>query len=213
MGDERLRAGGLVQAHGTGTPQNRVTESRIISDVATAFGHQQLSVAAIKSYVGHSLGAAAGDQLSAMLGIWDHGWVPGIGTIDAVADDVSKDGLHFALGHEALDRADYALINSKGFGGNNATAALLAPETTATLLRRHHGESAMDGWSRAHEAVAAARGETEAARLRGDWSPIYRFNDGVLSDEDIEVSDQRVALGDIEVTLNTDVPSAWRLDD
>ena len=59
LGEERLRHRGMVQAHGTGTPQNRVTESALLSKVAKAFGVSEWPVAAIKSYVGHSLGAAS----------------------------------------------------------------------------------------------------------------------------------------------------------
>jgi acetoacetyl-[acyl-carrier protein] synthase len=41
VGEDRLRHGGLVQAHGTGTPQNRVTESHILNEVARQFGIEQ----------------------------------------------------------------------------------------------------------------------------------------------------------------------------
>ena len=54
LGDERLKHRGMVQAHGTGTPQNRVTESTLLNKVAKAFGVSEWPVAAIKSYVGHS---------------------------------------------------------------------------------------------------------------------------------------------------------------
>ena len=82
LGSQRLREGGMVQAHGTGTPQNRVTESTLLSKVAQAFDIKDWPVAAIKSFVGHSLAAAAGDQLTATLGIWQHGIIPAIHTID-----------------------------------------------------------------------------------------------------------------------------------
>ena len=37
IGRKRLQSRGMVQAHGTGTPQNRVTESTLLSKVAAAF--------------------------------------------------------------------------------------------------------------------------------------------------------------------------------
>jgi acetoacetyl-[acyl-carrier protein] synthase len=52
VGEDALRRGGLVQAHGTGTPQNRVTESEILSRIAEAFGIEEWPVAAIKCYLG-----------------------------------------------------------------------------------------------------------------------------------------------------------------
>ena len=117
LGEERLRHRGMVQAHGTGTPQNRVTESALLSKVAKAFGVSEWPVAAIKSYVGHSLGAAAGDQLTATLGIWQHGVIPEINTVDSLAEDVVTECLSFALKKRSAEELDYALINSKGFGG------------------------------------------------------------------------------------------------
>jgi acetoacetyl-[acyl-carrier protein] synthase len=42
VGEAALRGGGFVQAHGTGTPQNRVTESRILERVAAGLWHRRL---------------------------------------------------------------------------------------------------------------------------------------------------------------------------
>ena len=38
IGEQRLREATFVQAHGTGTPQNRVTEAAILNKVASTFG-------------------------------------------------------------------------------------------------------------------------------------------------------------------------------
>ena len=43
VGEESIRRRSFVQAHGTGTPQNRTTESQIMSGVAKAFGIEQLA--------------------------------------------------------------------------------------------------------------------------------------------------------------------------
>ena len=88
VGDELLRTAGFVHAHGTGTPQNRVTESAILNKVAAAFGISDWPVAAVKCYLGHSLAVASGDQLAMALGTWDSGWLPGIETSDTLAEDV-----------------------------------------------------------------------------------------------------------------------------
>ena len=50
LGEKAFRHGGLVQAHGTGTPQNRTTESQILSRCAGAFGLEDLPVTALKCY-------------------------------------------------------------------------------------------------------------------------------------------------------------------
>jgi acetoacetyl-[acyl-carrier protein] synthase len=211
LGDERLGRRGMVQAHGTGTPQNRVTESTLLSKVARAFGVKEWPVAAIKSYVGHSLGAAAGDQLTAMLGIWQHNVVPRIQSIEAIADDVATERLAFALSERASEDLDYALINSKGFGGNNATAALLSPLTTEALLKKHHGDKAMTVWRRRREANFAAQEEIEASRLAGQWSPQYRFDEGVLTDADVTVTQDGVVFGERTIALRANLPDSWRV--
>ena len=202
--------GGVVQAHGTSTPQNRVTESQIMSRVASAMGVDNWTVGAIKSFIGHSLGAAAGDQLSAMLGIWDTGIMPGITTVNALADDVETSGLTFPLETLSCEAPDYALINSKGFGGNNATAAVLGPDLTQKLLARHHGSQEFSAWQDKHADVQEARAKTESVRLAGHWSPQYRFNDGVLDNGAVQVSDDEIVLGQRVVKLASSIPDSWK---
>ena len=88
LGEESVQQRSLIQAHGTSTPQNRVTESHILNETAKAFGIEKWPVVAVKAFLGHSIGVSAGDQIMATLGIWDEGIIPGIATIDHVAADV-----------------------------------------------------------------------------------------------------------------------------
>ena len=108
-----------VHAHGTGTPQNRVTESHILSLASRAFGLADWPVVAIKAQLGHSMGPAGGDQLMAALGFWSRGILPGIVSTPALADDVHRDGLDFVLQHREVDpkSMDVVFLNAKGFGG------------------------------------------------------------------------------------------------
>ena len=212
LGEDRLRYRGMVQAHGTGTPQNRVTESALLSKVAKAFGVSEWPVAAIKSYVGHSLGAAAGDQLTATLGIWEHGVIPTINTVNALAGDVVTERLAFALNPRSADELDYALINSKGFGGNNATAALLSPAATTGLLKRHHGARAIADWRDKLAVVMETQLDIEAKRLADEWSPSYRFDEDVLTDADVSVTASGIEMGGRQIDLRDDVPEGWRFD-
>ena len=207
LGEASFKRDGLVMAHGTGTPQNRTSESAIFSTVANALSVDDWRVSAIKSHTGHSLGAAAGDQISTLLGIWDSGWVPGIGSIDNLADDVVTDRLSFALRDVETADCSYALVNSKGFGGNNATATVLSPEVSLKLLEQRHSQVAMSQWQTANEAVEQSRNDIERARLNGDWQPTYRFNDGVLSDDDIRVESGQLVIGDLTIDTNERIVS------
>ncbi len=87
LGEDSLRHNTFIQAHGTGTPQNRVTESAILEDVARQFGVSNWKVSAVKSYLGHSLGVAGADQLASSLGIWQYGVLPGILTTESIAEE------------------------------------------------------------------------------------------------------------------------------
>ena len=131
--------------------------------------------------------------------------------VETIADDVVTEGLAFALSERESEDIDYALINSKGFGGNNATAALLSPSTTEELLAKHHGDKAIMAWRRQQEVTLVAQDEIEASRLAGDWSPQYRFDEGVLTDADVTVTENSVAFGERTIAVRADLPDAWRV--
>jgi acetoacetyl-[acyl-carrier protein] synthase len=178
--------------------------------VARAVGIEHWPVAAIKCYVGHSLASSSGDQIAATLGTWDQGWLPGIRTTTALAGDVATDNLAFNLEHRELDLSvqRYALINSKGFGGNNATAALLSPVQTMSMLRDRHGEQALQQWQRAQEPVQLAREYRESRVLAGKEGPRYLFDNNVLGDASVTFDDQGVSIGGLHVSLTPPNPLA-----
>jgi acetoacetyl-[acyl-carrier protein] synthase len=195
LGESALRDT-YIHAHGTGTPQNRVTESHILNEMAGVFGIERWLVAAVKAYVGHSLAPAGGDQLTALLGAWRHGIVPGITTIDHVAEDVHSSHLNFPMDHVELapDAMKAAFVNSKGFGGNNATAAFLSPTVTASMLEKRWGREAMNGWRSRNEAITAAGERYDDAMLEPTLEPIYRFGEGVLEGADLTIDASSIRL-------------------
>jgi len=209
VGDDLLRRGGMVQAHGTGTPQNRVSEAEILSQTAAAFAIEDWPVVAPKCYLGHSIGTASGDQISNMLGIWEQGVVPGISTIEAIADDVQQAHLAFSMTHREVDpqQQAYAVINSKGFGGNNASATLLGPEVARKMLRARYSADEWRAWERANEAVLERRAAYDDGVIAGTVDPVYKFDHGVLHDADVEVSPESVRVGAFTVEL--DIPSPY----
>ncbi len=187
VGERSIQQRSFVQAHGTGTPQNRVTESHVLNECAKAFGIERWPLAAVKCFLGHSIGVAGGDQISSTLGVWAHGILPGIRTIDHVADDVHDSNLLISSKHGefAKDALDVAIINAKGFGGNNASASLLAPHVVDAMLEKKHGKKAVAQWRSRNEPVAAAADAYDRRALAGDAEPIYKFNHNVLSGDNI----------------------------
>ena len=204
IGDKALRRGGLVQAHGTGTPQNRVSEAEILSRTAQAFGIDEWPVIAAKCYLGHSIGSAAGDQISTTLGIWHHGILPGITTIDAIAADVRQDHLAFSTEHREVDTAEqkYAIINSKGFGGNNASASLMSPLAAQRMLQTRYSGQAWKKWEQANERVRERQQAYDDGMIAGTISPVYKFDHGVLGDGDVKVGAQQLTIGPHTVRLD-----------
>ncbi|MDE9564249.1 beta-ketoacyl synthase [Xenorhabdus bovienii] len=194
-----------VQAHGTGTPQNRVTESHIINEVAKVFGLKCWDVTAIKSYVGHSIAASAGDQLACTLGVWQYGWIPGIKTIDHIAEDVHATNLNilmqnkFAGEHGEEMRA--TIINTKGFGGNNASAVILSPQQTMQMLNKKHGSSAVCTYHQRNQIVKRISEDQDRAICRGEESVVYNFGNAVMQSSDIKLSRQEVKLSGFKHTI------------
>ena len=211
LGEDGLRNGTHMQAHGTGTPQNRVTESDILSRLAGTFGVDRWPVAAIKSYVGHSMAPAGGDQLAAVLGTWHDGWLPGIRSIDHVADDVATDNLALAMDHTELDESQRqaAFINSKGFGGNNATGLVMSPAWTHKMLTQRWGTNAMSGHASRAGAVAAAAHDYDDTMCTETVESIYQFGEGVLTGDDIEITDQEIRLPGFGLPIDLDIPNPF----
>ncbi len=208
VGNKGLRRGGLVQAHGTGTPQNRVSEAEILSRTARAFGMDEWPVIAAKCYLGHSIGSAAGDQISTTLGIWHHGILPGITTIDAIAADVRQDHLAFCTEHREVDVAEqkYAIINSKGFGGNNASACLMSPTATRQMLQARYSKQAWRKREQANEHVRERQQKYDDDMIASIVSPVYKFDHGVFDDSDVEVGVQQLTIGRHTVRLDQTSP-------
>lgn len=111
---------GYVNAHGTSTPYNDKFETLAIKSV---FGEhaKQLAVSSTKSMTGHLLGASGAVEAIACLLALHEGFVHG--TMGMQNQDPDLD-LNY-LPNAGVDMSvDYALSNSLGFGGHNATLVL-----------------------------------------------------------------------------------------
>ncbi len=196
IGKDGLTQRTFIQAHGTSTPQNRVTESHVLSKSATSFGATNMPVTAIKAYLGHSQGTAGGDQLHLSLGVWKDGILPGIITSSELADDVYQDGLHFQMKHQEYGKKyfDAALLNSKGFGGNNATAVLLAPHKVIEMLSKRYSQAQLDKYREKNITVKESAAAYNQAAIHGESRPIYKFGFNVLGGEDLIISETEIRL-------------------
>ncbi|MCY1274267.1 Beta-ketoacyl-[acyl-carrier-protein] synthase FabY [compost metagenome] len=195
VGLDNVRKHSFVHAHGSSTPANRVTESELLDRVAGAFGIEQWPVTAVKAYVGHSLAAASADQVISALGTFRYGIVPGIKTIDKVADDVHRQNLHIvARQDEQHPDVEVSFINSKGFGGNNATAVLLAPRRVEKMLRKRYGDAAFEDYLKRREQTRANAAAYDQQALKGQFDIIYNFGSDMIDDQAIELGTESIKV-------------------
>lgn len=213
LGDKALKERSFLHAHGTSTPKNRITESHVFDEIARANGISDWPVVAIKAFIGHSQGSAAGDQLASALGSFAHDLLPGIPTLDAVADDVYADRLRLSQTAQAL-HADAAFINAKGFGGNNATGVVLSPAVTERLLTQRHGTAAINAWKVRREATREMATAYLTQADRGHYAPRYQFGEAVLEGPELDIHADRIHIPgyDHAVSLTSDNPFG-RLDE
>ncbi len=195
----------FVQAHGTGTPQNRVTESHILNEVAKTFDIDNWAVTAIKSYVGHSMSVAAGDQLMASLGVWQYGWVPGITTIDHIADDVHQSNLNILTEHAFAGQRgeDYkaVILNAKGFGGNNATGLVLSPNQTLSMLQSKYGADVITAYHEKNVVIQANSLENDQQTCLGNEKIRYKFGENVMDETSVSMTQNEIRLSEFEQAI------------
>ena len=211
LGEEILQTGSFMQAHGTGTPQNRVTESHILNEMAKNFGIDSWLTGAVKCYLGHSMAPAGGDQLSAILGIWEDGWFPGINTIDHIADDVHDSNLTLPFNHVELDPSSMPIgfVNSKGFGGNNATGVFISPAKTKTLLEKRWGTKNIARHDKLSEKVQQTAEEYNQKADDDKTKSVYQFGVGVVEGEELGISKEEIVIPGFDQSINLELESPY----
>ena len=83
-------------------------------------------------------------------------------------------------------------MNSKGFGGNNATGFFMSPQQTERMLEKRYGTKAFTAAKQRQEAVEQKAQNYNDAAENGDIAPIYQFGEGVLEGSDLTITDQEI---------------------
>lgn len=193
VGEESVQQRSFIQAHGSSTPQNRITESMIFDKVADTFSINNWPVTAVKAFVAHPLGPASGDQLANTLGVFADGIIPGIKTTEAVAPDVLDKNLDILLKDKPA-QMDVAFLNSKGFGGNNATATVLSPGIVEAMLEKRYGTEAYAEYSDKRAKTREQASEYDQKANQGDLNVIYNFGSGIIEDHEITIAKDGVQI-------------------
>ncbi len=121
---EALRDGGIdasqvdyINAHGTSTPLNDKTETKVFKEVLGLDNAYKVSVSSTKSMTGHMIGAAAAVEAVATVLAMQNSIVPPTINYEEPDPDCDLD----VTPNVAKERSvRYALKNSLGFGGHNA---------------------------------------------------------------------------------------------
>ncbi|WP_420441092.1 beta-ketoacyl-ACP synthase II [Candidatus Palauibacter sp.] len=111
---------GYINAHGTSTPANDVSETKAIKDVLGDHAYS-IVVGSTKSMTGHTLGAAGAIEGAISALVCRHGIIPP--TINFEQADPECD-LEYAHGGVLEREVEVALSNSFGFGGHNVCLAV-----------------------------------------------------------------------------------------
>ena len=201
LGKEALQERSFILAHGSSTPQNRVTESLIYHKVAECFNIKNWPVAAPKAYVGHTLGPASGDQMAMALGIFSDNIMPGITTIDEVAEDVHNEHLNIATEHWYCPDMDIAFINSKGFGGNNATATVFSPKVSLAMMAKRYNAETMATYQQKLVAVEQAQQVYRDNANKGQFNLIYKFGEGLINEANIELTSDSLTFAEFKNSI------------
>ncbi len=109
-----------INAHGTGTHHNDLFETRAIK---AAFGEAayRVKINSTKSMIGHLLGAAGGVEFVVCVKSIVDGFIHQ--TVGTQCTDEELD-LDYVIGAPVEQKVRYAMSNSLGFGGHNATLLL-----------------------------------------------------------------------------------------
>ncbi|MBB3110390.1 3-oxoacyl-[acyl-carrier-protein] synthase II [Paenibacillus phyllosphaerae] len=114
MGEDEVH---YINAHGSSTPLNDVTESKVIRSV---FGSRPVAVSGTKGLYGHPLGASGAIEAAITCMALQEGWLPPTANLEEPDTEADID-LIARVGR--VVRAAAAVSNSYGFGGINATLA------------------------------------------------------------------------------------------
>ncbi len=111
---------GYVNAHATSTPAGDTEEARAIARTFEKT-RKGLHVSSTKSMTGHLLGAAGAIEAMFSILAVKHGLIPPTINLDHLDPSCAELGLDFTANRAAEKKIEYALSNSFGFGGTNAS--------------------------------------------------------------------------------------------
>jgi 3-oxoacyl-[acyl-carrier-protein] synthase II len=122
----RLEDIDYINVHGTSTPLGDISETKAIKDV---FGEHayKLNISSTKSMTGHLLGATGAIEAIASIMAVMHDIVPPTINFNVPDPDIDQN-LNLTLNKAQSRKVNYAISNTFGFGGHNASVVIKKAE-------------------------------------------------------------------------------------
>ena len=129
------------------------------------------------------------------LGSWKNNIIPGITSTPEHAENVHKENVRFLLKNKRIedDEFDFAVLNAKGFGGNNGTSLVASPAKTMKMLKLKYSKKDVQAYlmkkSKTDDRLSASKQEI----LQGDLKSRYIFGEGVIDGmNDFEIETDKI---------------------
>ena len=100
-------------------------------------------------------------------------------------------------------------INSKGFGGNNASAAVLAPHITMKMLSQKHDESTLNQYKHRNATVAEKAQEYDNNAINGDFKVHYHFGENVIDENKVNMTQEYFEIPGFGKNISLSIPCPY----
>ena len=104
---------------------------------------------------------------------------------------------------------DFAVLNAKGFGGNNGTALVASPSKTMAMLQSKYSKDQIKKYHKQKEKIDHQLIENKNVILKGDTKSRYIFGENVIdgmNDFDVESHQITNKLNNEKFNLESNLP-------
>ena len=145
------------------------------------------------------------------LGSWKNNIIPGITSTPELAENVHRENVEFLLQNKKFDGEDYdfAVLNAKGFGGNNGTALVASPSKTMKMLETKYSKKDIHEYLLKKRKIDTQLDKYKAEVLQGDIKSRYMFGEDVIDGmNDFEIETDKITnkLNKEIFNLNSTLP-------
>ena len=100
-------------------------------------------------------------------------------------------------------------VNSKGFGGNNATGFFVSPSKTEELLKKRWGTKDLTAHKKRSEKTQEAAENYNLKADDQDNKPIYQFGEGVVDGEELSISPKEIVIPGFRESVSLDIDNPY----